>query len=348
MHCLVVLVFIHFCCRTAESRIVCSNQTTDTSSKPSTPPSRSETASVAGYYSSSYASFVDKADRNSSLGKTNSAVQKSEERSFPGSWTGATDLWRSWKMREWLSKQVHPAQAFDKLRVGGTKKWSVDLDRFKRWLRYVDMHRAQNGHFGDDEVVKLLVKYMYAHSTGEIDPLEKEVRMKRLVQLIAKLRPNMEDRADQMLYMLFRSDPSDATSELLMDVWLEKKVSPEQVFEILHLDMPHFVETLPAYPVLWLRYIDRYNKRYMAVSHPFEEPVKLLRENMGLEIQSTNLLQEIGRYPELDPVADQLKTLRRSRPNDLWRSKSTSNNKKRSHLWRSKSTSHTSRGHPKT
>ena len=172
--------------------------------------------------------------------------------------------------------------------------------------------------------------------------------MRRLVQLIAKLRPDIEDRADQMIYLLFRSDPSDATSELLMDVWLEKKVSPEQVFEILHLDMPHFVETLPAYPVLWMRYIDRHNKRYMAVSHPFEEPVKLLRENMGLEIQSTNLLQEIGRYPELDPVADQLKTLRRSRPNDLWRSKSTSNNKKRSHLWRSKSTSHTSRGHPKT
>uniref|UniRef100_M4BRY8 RxLR effector candidate protein n=1 Tax=Hyaloperonospora arabidopsidis (strain Emoy2) TaxID=559515 RepID=M4BRY8_HYAAE len=329
-----VVVYIQFSEGTAASAIVNGTHLNDSSSNLTTIPHPSETTSMAENYLEPYDSSTDKADGDLSVDTTSRAVEKSEERAPVGLWERLSNAFRGQQMKDWT-----PEQAFDRLQVGQTTgKWPVSRSQFRKWLQFVDNYQSEGTSYGDEYVVKRLIACVYNHRPSKDGNTETKKPMEIVVQLITRLLADKEDRANGMLYLLFRSNPL-GTATPIMDAWIEKRVHPGVVCRILHLDKSNFVEILPAYPILWLRYIVKYNELENVEPYSMDTAVELLQSNMGLQFQTSAFLKQIKEYPELEHAAGSLETLLRSEKSDLQRSKTTTRTREKTDdRWRYQST----------
>ncbi|OWZ08333.1 RxLR effector protein [Phytophthora megakarya] len=186
---------------------------------------------------------------------------------------------------------VNPDVFFDMLQLSAFGGKLDGSPLFTQWLKYVSKYR-ENRYYDDYQMLDLFRKVMPEES---------------VVALLHSLRqvPGMKNQADTMLRGLFFE--SKTSHKVINDVWLDAKVSPEEVFKILQLkeaSMTVFDDNAMLFQ--WIRYFEGYRKSFMKT-----ENLSIFDEKLRMILQKNNEAMNNGDFAALFQVIKEAPQLKR-------------------------------------
>ncbi|OWY99485.1 RxLR effector protein [Phytophthora megakarya] len=208
--------------------------------------------------------------------------------------SGLSKFVENQSVKVFLKMGTNPSELFTRLRLA---KDGVKLDDnpvFIRWLQYVYQYREKSlKSFYDEEIVDLL-----RNSKSDDE----------LVTLFHNLRqvPEMKNLADKLQRTLLWISPT--SNQMMNEVWLKNKQTPEEVFKILNLrDGPLDVENKVFLD--WLRYTEFYRAEKGINSFSELQTMHYLLETVPMiEAKYGAVFQTLKEIPELKKLAESMQT----------------------------------------
>ncbi|OWZ15843.1 RxLR effector protein [Phytophthora megakarya] len=186
---------------------------------------------------------------------------------------------------------VNPDVLFDMVQLSALGGKLNGSPMFTQWLKYANTFREKRG-------IMMTTKCLICFG-------------KRCQKKMLHV-PGMKNHADSMLRWL--SFESKTSHKVINDVWLNAKVSPEEVFKILQLNrasMTAFDDNRMLFQ--WIRYFERYRESVMKLDNIsiYDKKLRMtLQKNnvMMNDAQFATLFQVIKDAPQLKRIGESMQT----------------------------------------